>query len=131
MPRNRLSDLRSTLAAISAKDTVRAHSRNSPTFIATNPAAPARISNIKLPPIAIPVIATDTGAVRSSPVATIAPITQSAHDANPRIIAPENVSTAATLSPVERFTLMRQPHNLPSTARINKITNSNPNPPLG
>jgi len=98
-------------------------------FIATHPAAPDRISNRKPPPIAIPAIATDTGSPRSSPVATITLTTKNPNDPSARIIAPENVSTAATLSPDGRFILA--PHNLPKTPKINKTTNTSPNPPLG
>ena len=116
-------------AAIPAKEAVPAHSRNSPAFSATHPAAPARISSMSPPPSAIPVIATETGADLSSPVATITPTTKKAHDPTAKIMAPENDNTAATVTPVGRF--ISTPHNLPSTAKINKITSSRPNPPLG
>jgi hypothetical protein len=110
-PRSTLADIATDIprnfapmpAAIPAKENVRAHSRNSPAFSAANPAAAARVSSMKPPPSAIPVIATDTGALLSSPVATITPTTKKAHDANARIIAPENVSTAATVTTVGRF----------------------------
>ena len=91
------------LAGIPAKETVRAHSRNSPAFSAIHPAAPARVSSMKPPASAIPVIATDTGALLSSPVATIAPTTKKTHDPSAKIKAPKNVSTAAIVTPVGRF----------------------------
>jgi len=97
--------------------------------MATHPVTPASISNRKPPATAIPAITTDTGSPRSSPVAAKMLTRKNPNDPSARIIAPENVSTATTLSPDGRF--MLPPHNLPSTARINKINKISPNPPLG
>ena len=92
-----LSNLSFVSVAISAKEIVRAQSRSSLAFSATHAAASARISSIKAPARAMPAIAPDTGARPSSPVTTITPTTKKAHEASARIIAPENVSTAATV----------------------------------
>src|SRR5208282_2650860 len=51
----------------------------------------------------IPVSATDTGCALSSPVATMALTRKNPNEPSARIIAPQNVSTAATLSPIRRF----------------------------
>jgi hypothetical protein len=101
-----LRNLSLVLTAISVKDIVRAQLRTSTTFSASHPAANARISSRKAPARAIPAIATDSGAPRSSPVATSTPVTNEAHEPNAKIIAAEaaeNVSTAVAVTPVGRF----------------------------
>jgi len=88
---------------IAAIDALHAHSRSSNNAVATPAAAIANMINEQPPPIAIPVIAVETGSREIPPVITMNAIQKAATQLRASIAATLDSRTAITVTPVGRF----------------------------
>ena len=124
-----LSNPSLVLSPIPGKNMVRAQSRSSAMLKAVYPATAARMSNEKPPATAIPAIASDTGARPSSPVITITPTTKKCTSSGRGSSLQKTSAPRRPSHPLDDS--CAAPHNLPITARMIRINNSSPSPPLG
>ena len=91
---------------MTAIDALQAHSRSSNNAIATPAAALANIINEHPPPIAIPVIAVETGSREIPPVITMKAMQKEATQLRASIAATPARRTAISVTPVGRFIVL-------------------------